>query len=369
MPPGRPATSDSSVDVQPVFGEPALLLKSGKERALAIADLHIGLKYQWEKEGVFIPDQKRRLVEKLRGICVPMRISHLIVIGDFKHHVPRSPWKERKERWEEEREKENWDRKIGDIVDRKRALEERMGSAGIPSVRERDREMLYRLEAEKMRHVTKRRERRAEILDMVPSEEEAVNVVLEELSGFLEKVDIVKGNHDGRLERMVDPALGDFVTVHKAEGFLYKISDNFKYGERESAEEKDGEMGNRNFDSVGFFHGHKWPHPEVVAAQLIVIGHTHYSFLFEDKIGARVIEPIWVRGMPTEKMRERYPVIPWEFVLMPSFNPLLSTKPINSKHPKLYGPLLRNGYLNIQEAGIYLFDGTALGKVGDFVSF
>ena len=71
------------IDVQPVFGEPALLLRSENQRALAIADLHIGLKYQWEWEGVFIPDQKKRFIENIRRTCLSMRISRLIVIGDF----------------------------------------------------------------------------------------------------------------------------------------------------------------------------------------------------------------------------------------------------------------------------------------------
>ena len=220
-----------------------------------------------------------------------------------------------------------------------------------------------------MRQVSKIRERRNEILDKLPPEEEAVNDVLGELQGFLEQVDIIKGNHDGRLETMIDSSFKDFVTVHKAEGFLYEISEKTKYENVFGEEAGNDDRDRSATSSIGFFHGHKWPGPAIVAADVIVVGHTHYSFMFEDKIGAKIVEPVWIRGRPAEKMRERYPTIPKEFILMPSFNPLLSTKPINSKHPRLYGPMLKNGYLNIEDANIYLFDGTTLGRVGDFVSF
>ena len=349
-------TGSKEMDVQPVFGEPALLLKSPAERVLAIADLHVGLKYQWERDGVFIPDQKKRLVDKIRNICEPMKIDRLVVIGDFKHHVPRGSWKERKGRWDLEREEIRT--RIDTVVQQKQAVEERISSGGddLHPVAVAEQKMLYRLEREKMRQVSRYRERKSLVLDTMPAEEEAVNLVLEELGGFLGQVDIVKGNHDGRLESIIDPSLKDFVTVHRAEGFLYKI------GEKVPADEEFGGP-----CSVGFLHGHKWPGPEVVGADLIVVGHTHYSFVFEDKIGARIIEPIWVRGKASDVMKERYPRMPKGFILMPSFNPLLSTKPINSKRPTLYGPLLRNGYLDVRDARMYLFDGTELGKVGDLV--
>ena len=341
------------IDVQPVFDEPALFLKSKEERVLAIADLHIGLKYQWEREGVFIPDQKKRLLEKIRRICVPMKVSRLIIIGDFKHHVPKDPWEERKVKWEAE--KEEWEEKLNRLFKKRKEIEERIKKGS--EIKDNHKEALYKIEKEKMRYIARIRERRNEILDKIPSEEEAVNLFLEELSSFLKKVDIVKGNHDGRLENIIDPSFEDFVTVHRPEGFIYRTIDKLKYNEDA---ERDCLF------SVGFFHGHKWPDAEVVASDLIVVGHTHYSFLFEDRVGARVIEPVWLRGEPTEKMKERYPVLPKEFILMPSFNPLLSTKPINTRHPTLYGPLLKNRYLDINNAKIYLFDGTLLGRVRDF---
>ena len=367
MPREKSTITRLPIDVQPVFGEPALLLRSKQQRVLAIADLHIGLKYQWEREGVFIPDQKKRLIEKIRSTCLSMRISRLIVIGDFKHHIPKRPWEKRRKQWEKERT--GWDQRLDEVIGKKKALEKRITAGGADVIPKRDQEMLYNLELEKMRQVSKIRERRNEILDKLPPEEEAVNDVLGELQGFLEQVDIIKGNHDGRLETMVDSRFEDFVTIHKAEGFLYEISEKIKY-EKFGGEEAVHDDRNRSAtSSIGFFHGHKWPGPGIVAADIIVVGHTHYSFMFEDKIGAKIVEPVWIRGAPTKKMRERYPTIPKEFILMPSFNPLLSTKPINSKHPRLYGPMLKNGYLNIEDAEIYLFDGTALGRVGDFVRF
>ncbi len=355
-----------TISVQPVFGEPALLLKSGKERALAIADLHLGLKYEWEREGVFIPDQKGRLTGKIREICETMRIQRLLVVGDFKHHLPGKPLQERLDDWE--RERDQWDGKLQAIFQKKRALEEKTAALPPASIRDRDSLLLQKLEREKMRQIGKVRERRNEIFDRLPGEVEAVNLVLEELGRFLDHVHIVKGNHDGGLERMVADSLEDRVTIHPAEGFRYQFEGT---GNREGA--KDSEDGTadpgREFGSVGFFHGHKWPSKEVASSELIVVGHTHYSFLFQDRLGAKVVEPVWVRGEPSPRMMERYPQVPRQFILMPSFNPLLNTKPINSRAPKLYGPMLKNRYLDINNARLYLFDGTKLGQVKTFVKF
>ena len=69
-----------------------------------------------------------------------------------------------------------------------------------------------------------------------------------------------------------------------------------------------------------------------------------------------------------EKIRDRYKIKKTgklEIIIMPAFNNLLGGTPINVKITKdeLLGPLLKNDFINMKMAEIYLLDGTYLGKL------
>lgn len=176
-------------------------------------------------------------------------------------------------------------------------------------------------------------------------------------------VEVVRGNHDGGLQNLMPKD----VKIHSSKGLL--IGEKFK---------------------VGVFHGHAWPSPRLMNADLFVTGHNHPAVLLRTPLGIRLSRRIWAQGVcegkrlasaylesegkaagedPLEQFQEFYnvKVTNPKMVLMPAFNDLLGGLPINSEAPKsLLGPLLRTGAVDTSDFEVYLLDGTFLGKV-DFL--
>jgi putative SbcD/Mre11-related phosphoesterase len=76
-----------------VTGEPAL--KIG--RVLVVADLHIGVEHQYRKEGIALPSQSGKLMERLEGLIKRTRAKRLVILGDVKHMVPGTSFQEERE--------------------------------------------------------------------------------------------------------------------------------------------------------------------------------------------------------------------------------------------------------------------------------
>lgn len=185
----------------------------------------------------------------------------------------------------------------------------------------------------------------------------------ETLREKVEMVEVVRGNHDGGLQNLVP----DYVKVHSSKGIL--LGDAFK---------------------VGVFHGHAWPSPKVMAADLLVVAHNHPTVVLRTPLGIRLSRRVWAKGACSgkslaaaylgkdrgqveddriEKFREAYDVSLGDpqMILMPAFNDLLGGFPVNSDTPKsLLGPLMRTNAVDTSRFEVYLLDGTYLGKV-DFL--
>ena len=182
----------------------------------------------------------------------------------------------------------------------------------------------------------------------------------------VEAVEVVRGNHDGGLQNLVPKD----VKIHSSRGIL--IGEKFK---------------------VGVFHGHAWPSPRLMDADLFVTGHNHPTVLLRTPLGIRLSRRIWVKGTcdgkrlvsaylegegkaadrsiegALQQFEELHNVKVGnpKMILMPAFNDLLGGLPINSEAPKsLLGPLLRTGAVETSDFEVYLLDGTFLGKV-DFL--
>ncbi|MDI6826144.1 MAG: metallophosphoesterase [Candidatus Aenigmarchaeota archaeon] len=155
------------------------------------------------------------------------------------------------------------------------------------------------------------------------------------------KIMICAGNHDSYLKEI----LPEDIKLHGTKGFKIK-----------------------NF---GFNHGHAWPSKELLTCDYLIISHTHPTIQFTDNFGYRIVEPVWIKSkIDQEKIKERYKVKKTgklEVVIMPAFNDLLGGTPVNVKttSDELLGPLLKNDFVDMEIAEIYLLDGTYLGKLKD----
>jgi putative SbcD/Mre11-related phosphoesterase len=183
------------------------------------------------------------------------------------------------------------------------------------------------------------------------------------LEGLIGSIAVVRGNHDANLE----PLLPEKVEFLPATGVV--ISD------------------------VGVFHGHKWPSPALLGCKTLVMGHLHPVVVFRDPTGCKITRQIWMKakcdtevlakillqksklrieGSVTETLKKHYNIKPKteEIFIMPSFNDFLGGRPVNETRPRkeigneaLIGPVLRSEAVDVDEAELYLLDGTYLGTL------
>ncbi len=73
--------------LKPIGSEPALLLRHKKERAVVVGDLHIGWEVTLSQQGIHIPSQTGKMLQRLRAIIEREHPSRLIMLGDVKHSV------------------------------------------------------------------------------------------------------------------------------------------------------------------------------------------------------------------------------------------------------------------------------------------
>jgi uncharacterized protein len=183
------------------------------------------------------------------------------------------------------------------------------------------------------------------------------------LSSCITSIAIVRGNHDANLE----PLLPENVELLPATGAV--IGD------------------------VGVFHGHKWPSPALLGCKALVMGHLHPVVVFRDPTGCKITRQVWMKakcdveafakillqksgvkieGSVVDTLKKHYGVRPkaMEIYIMPSFNDFLGGRPVNETRPRkeigseaLIGPVLRSEAVNVDEAELYLLDGTYLGTL------
>lgn len=180
----------------------------------------------------------------------------------------------------------------------------------------------------------------------------------ETLNKKVQNIKIILGNHDGNLE----PLLPETIEVLPATG--------------------------TSIGNVGFFHGHTWPAFELRKCKTLVMGHVHPIVMFQDPLGFRITRQIWVKvecdGTQLEKSLIKHYKIKqtmkhatkiFQVIIMPSFNDFLGGQPINRKgvgkdhkYHAFIGPLLRSKSIKIEDAELYLLDGTFLGTVNQLTN-
>jgi putative SbcD/Mre11-related phosphoesterase len=183
------------------------------------------------------------------------------------------------------------------------------------------------------------------------------------LQAYVDEISIVRGNHDANIE----PLLPENVKLLPAGGTI--IGD------------------------AGIFHGHKWPSPLLMKCKTLVMGHLHPVVVFRDPAGFKISRQVWMKancnaealakillekhnikieGTIADTLQKRYDIKlkTAEIFIMPSFNDFLGGRPVNeTSHRKeiaseaLIGPVLRSQAINVDNAEIYLLDGTYLGTL------
>jgi putative SbcD/Mre11-related phosphoesterase len=142
---------------------------------------------------------------------------------------------------------------------------------------------------------------------------------------------IIPGNHDGNLSWL----LPSNTTLHPSGGYI--------------------------LDSLGFLHGHTWPHEDLLHCNYIILGHTHPTVKLTDRLGFSSYEPCWVKGhLNNILIKEHFPTAKNPTILItPAFNPLCGGVAINDETP--LGPLIK--LLEPSKTELFLLDGTALGTI------
>lgn len=183
------------------------------------------------------------------------------------------------------------------------------------------------------------------------------------LEGNVGSIAVVRGNHDANLE----PLLPENVELLPATGTI--IGD------------------------VGVFHGHKWPSPALLVCKTLVMGHLHPVVVFRDPTGCKITRQVWMKakcdtealattllqksgvkiaGSTSETLKKHYGIRAKveEIFIMPSFNDFLGGRPVNETKPRkeigseaLIGPVLRSEAVDVDDAELYLLDGTYLGTL------
>ena len=158
------------------------------------------------------------------------------------------------------------------------------------------------------------------------------------------RVEILPGNHDGNIDGLVPRG----VVIHDSKGIV--VGDDIQ---------------------IGLMHGHTWPSPELLKASLIIAGHNHPAVEFRDELGARRIEPVWLRYRvdPSKFPKKLQGAIEGEgpqILVAPAFSELISGAAVNRAVPEeLLGPIFKSGAAKLDEAEVYLLDGTLLGPLED----
>lgn len=198
---------------------------------------------------------------------------------------------------------------------------------------------------------------------LLPHEWRDVPEFFERLLTRVEKIEVVPGNHDGGLKALLPPT----VKIHTARGMVIQSRGK----------------------ATLVTHGHTWPEVKALSADLIVMGHNHFTVEFREETGVRKVEPVWVvtrwdpvriaaaylrskkiafHGDPLSAFRERFgtELGSSRIIIMPAFNPMLGGMRVNRASGSGYiSPILASGGVDIEGAEFYLLDHTFLGRTRD----
>jgi len=118
-------------------------------------------------------------------------------------------------------------------------------------------------------------------------------------------------------------------------------------------------------ESVGVLHGHTWPDPALLDADVVCLGHEHPQVRLEDAVGGSRVERAWLRGAiePAAFVEGGNADVarsgdPPELVVFPAFNERSGGTWVNVDGQSFLAPFLPE---SLPAGDAYLLDGTRLG--------
>jgi len=78
---------EKSGELNPLSPYAALIINEDSKKTLVISDLHIGWEISLVEEGIYVPSQTTKLLERLKNIIDLEKPDRLLVLGDVKHTV------------------------------------------------------------------------------------------------------------------------------------------------------------------------------------------------------------------------------------------------------------------------------------------
>lgn len=185
----------------------------------------------------------------------------------------------------------------------------------------------------------------------------------EKISGRVQDIQVVSGNHDGNLEALTTPN----VKIHSSSGIIL-------------------------WKKIALLHGHAWPKADLLGCETMVMAHLHPVVTFTDELGFRMVRQVWVKARsksrklasallthmkikPQKRVEEQakrqfgVDLLDQQCIVMPSFNENLGGRSVNRRIEygrrgrTLIGPVLRSSAVDFESAELHLLDGTYLGTV------
>ena len=84
----------SSSSLMPIRPFPAMLLRRGPKRVLVVADLHIGWEVALAQQGIHVPSQTPKILDRMLQLIKSCKPTTLIFLGDVKHTIAKAEMEE-----------------------------------------------------------------------------------------------------------------------------------------------------------------------------------------------------------------------------------------------------------------------------------
>ncbi|MDZ5810314.1 metallophosphoesterase [Halorubrum sp. AD140] len=168
---------------------------------------------------------------------------------------------------------------------------------------------------------------------------------------------LVEGNHDAGV---AEAFAADLDVIGTSGGILGAGG-----GMGEAGDGRDDGGSRDRGGGVGVLHGHTWPDPSLLDADVVCMGHEHPQVRMEDSVGGSRVERAWLRGRidPGAFVRDRgsessVDEEPPELVVFPAFNERSGGTWVNVDGQSFLAPFLPDA---LPAGDAYLLNGTRLG--------